>query len=277
MIEEREIDLRDYLRVLVRQRWVMLGVVATMMLGTLVYVVRLPDVYEAQAVIQNGSVDKADLSTVDVQFFIQSLPVLQPVVAQYNAAHPGRELTIAGFRGMITVDSFIDNRFLLTVQAPDAAGAQQLCTMLAEGYFSYMRGWYDKQLALLEEKIAMSEENIEEVGKSSKELKKEIARFVRERKLTPEPAFKSIMLRSLYSQYINELATYQSNKINLTSVLYGVKEFAVLEPPELPTAPIREDRNRILGIMAGVSILAALLLAFLVDYFQRANLFGKAL
>jgi len=72
--EEDEINLLDYLRVIWRRRWLILVLAVAVMLGTIVYSLRLPNIYQATAIItpvsakEGGGGSGGTMSSLAMQF-----------------------------------------------------------------------------------------------------------------------------------------------------------------------------------------------------------------
>lgn len=56
-MEEQEIDLRDYINVILKRKWIIIGIFFVSVITTIVVNLRLPKVYETNMIIENGLLD----------------------------------------------------------------------------------------------------------------------------------------------------------------------------------------------------------------------------
>jgi hypothetical protein len=126
----------------------------------------------------------------------------------------------------------------------------------------------------LERRINDSEILIKDLNTSTRDLVIEMKNFISERKLTPEPAFKAILLGNLYSQQLDQLSICQEKLSDLERKLINVKQCRVLNPPDAPKFPIKPAQSdvNIIYIFALAGLILGLMAAFLAEYIQKSKL-----
>jgi uncharacterized protein involved in exopolysaccharide biosynthesis len=99
-MEEYEVDLRDYLRVMWERKWLIVGVFTAALVAAAAYSYTLPDEYEAQALVElrNAPIpqDQASTSSPDPSLFKQLLQNVNPSVRVRDISRDTFQLTLRG-------------------------------------------------------------------------------------------------------------------------------------------------------------------------------------
>ncbi|MFH1283601.1 MAG: hypothetical protein ABII27_08050 [bacterium] len=272
-MEENEIDLMNYLNVIKRKFYLIIISVAIALGIGINKVINLADVYATTAVVQTGIVGGTLFMPNQIPIIINSVDIMGAVKDRFNEKYKA-EYTLQEFKDFVTIEIISDFYFRIQVRGTDPVRITDIAKMLIEQYSEYSEGRFAIATSILNERISINEEALKNSNSSIKELKKEVIAFAKEKKFTPEPIYKSILLNNVYAQHMKEYYDLQEKKINLKSQLLSIVNFRVLEPPEVPKRPYYENKKKIIFKHFWLAVFIGIVLAFVVDYFQ--NIYNRS-
>lgn len=263
--EEKEIDISDYIILLASKYKAILGVMVLSAAIAVFLLCTKPAQYKVGTVVENADIEGPVVGANQVGIIINSVDVLMKVKDSYNAKY-GTEMKFRDIASKTKVSVIDDMHFMIETTAGDAKVARILNDMTVAEYFNYMKSTYKLKKRLLQERFDVSEEEVELSEKNILELKKEILNFVKEKKVTPEPVYKSILLRNVYAQHVQNYYGLVKDRTALKTSLLEMKNFRVLVPSEVP--PVPDKNKKMLFVLAyffyGLPV--GIILVFIIEY-----------
>jgi len=280
------LELKDYFRIIVRNIWIILILVAVGVGGAYYYTERQPRIYKSQATLlfstpSGGNtaalfseiyVGQSQLSTL-VQM-IKGQPILSSVSARVN-------VSVGSLQAGISASQISGTQLVsITYTATDPAQAQRVLNAVAEDFSQYVinlfMGFTPEKLAILDEQIASIKLELE---KSQQELDDLIARA----SPTPPPALEGeetvtatiippkageleaarAKLTFYQNSYLSLLARREASK---TAQIEGLSQVTIYEGASMPNVPISPNTNLNLAVAAVLGLFLGIGLAFLRDY-----------
>lgn len=289
-MEEYEVDLRDYFRVMWRKKWVILGVLLAAVVAALLLSLKAPSRYEAEALYQ---LDRAP----SVREIKLNPPSSQVAVAMLSS----RELLQQAARELRLTDSpagglvsLISNGLKVTSQkgdllqlelkgtlSPDALRKvlAKLVELFSARLKAQFRGEIEEELSRIEKRIELLEaEGSRLTGQIEGLLGKEgnAQLKVGELDATLEGFAIRQELSSLYARLSpiqQELDSLRLSKEELNDLAnLDWEPLLTISPPYAPAAPVGPNRAMNVAVAGVLGLFVGVLLAFFIHYMEG----GKA-
>jgi LPS O-antigen subunit length determinant protein (WzzB/FepE family) len=263
-----EIDISNYLTAIFYYKYIIIGIACLGILCASFYVSTIRDAYESKSIIQNPS--PADIISYDrITNIIYSHDFINPVFEKYNTEQKD-PVTLDAFTAKYKVETVDRITFKFTTKSNTPEDAQRLNQRIIARYIEYMSPKISIYKESLKNKIAIVQSTSDGLKESAAQLKTEIRNFIIERKITPEPAFKSIMLSNLYSDQIKKTGEELEKLQLLKENLLNVEDVKILNYPTFSKRPIQAVNKFKFVITVGlICILAAIILVLFIDYLRK--------
>lgn len=284
-MEEYEVDLRDYFRVIWRKKWLVLGVVLAAIVVALLASFRLPSQYQAQAVYRLRPAPAIKGVTLDS-------PSSEVAVAMLGSKEllrrAGEEL------GLIQTDEarlrLLESNLKVTAQKDNLlqlelkgafppAALRELLSRLIELFSAEIKGQVEKAA---QEALLQVEQSLERLAALQARLVQQIQEIlgregnaalkVGELDATLEGFALRQELSSLYSRLAplqREMDSLNLSKEELAGLANsGWEPLAVVSPPYASLAPVGPNRTMNLAVAGVLGLFVGVLLAFFVHWLQ---------
>ena len=268
MVEEQEIELRNYINVVLKRKKLIIA-------GTLVYVAAvfiitllMPKTYKTEAVFQNAVVRGENLiNNAEVPEIILGNEVLNKALSKFP------EISPQAFRENIEIENIKGtNLFNITVKFNNPEVAENICREIIKQYFECATPLLEKKIKLLKSQISAIDEMILETKNLIKELKEQINKITIEKKdAASELTFKTPFLKTFYGEQQQRLYNFHGRKDNLESQLLDAKKFKIVNQPFKPKNSIKPKikLNILLSVIFGLMFFT--FLAFFVEYLKNSS------
>ena len=268
-MEEQEIDLRDYINVIIKHKKIILAVFFISVITTAVISSFMPKVYEATAVIQNGNIKGPLIAKAEVEEIIKSQDLLLQVIknAEVDIGN------ITSLRKAIEVENIKETVFFrLIVKYKGADVPIKICQAIIDSYFAFAKPIYQKRINLLDNQIEELDNQLKDVKNDMQSLQKIISSFsLPEESKEATSEIRLIFLREALSNYGNRLLSLTSERNKLNLVRINAKEFKVIDAPLRQKSPIRPKKRQNVIISGIVSLMFGIFLAFFMEYWDKSS------
>ncbi len=263
-MEEYEVDLRDYLRVIWEQKWVILGVFVVAVVAAAVFSFSLPDEYDAKALLQLEG---------------PPLPVATGLEAPDNRVV---KQLLQSASPEIRISDVSSNLLMLTLRG--SVSSQELARRLSEVINTTQkflqeqtRDDLDQQIAFLQE-IDQQEER--QLLERQLALKQQLQLLLEAREssdvldLAAQAQMISLMseLQALYAQRSDTRRTLAALK-QLSDASWS--PLRLVQGPQGSSAPVGPSRRLNVAIAGVLGLFVGLLLAFFLHYLQSTPFDSK--
>lgn len=261
--EPEELELRDYLEVIIKRKWLIIfGVLSCLVLAILVTFLR-PQNYEAEAVFRNASIeDKAVIPAPEVPELFKSQEVLEIAREKINLAP-------AELVKSVSVENIKDtNLFKIKAGSPKKGEAVKIVNSLLEGFFTANRQKIEKRLELIKEELNQYVKEIEELTPLIQELSKKIQV---PQNFSTDALLKYSILNETYQERKTRLEKARLEAKRLKNKLAEFYDFKVVKEP-IETSPSLKKKiikNSLIGGVVGLLIFVYL--AFFLEYWEKSN------
>jgi uncharacterized protein involved in exopolysaccharide biosynthesis len=242
-----EINLRDYLNVLIKRKVTIAAIFLVCIAAAAIYSFTAPEVYKVDATLRIGGVGKTLMSKEEAIRLIQSKRVLQPVVDKLD-----RDLSVQGLKESIKIEKVKDTNFInLNLNHKNPKRAIAVLGAIADNFTNRGNDIYNKQIGLLKQQI----ETLENRQKAIEAEMKQLTVSIQKGETRDFPLIQNTLTN--YEQIYSDLT---DKLFSLKKQLMEAEKFQLFEAPLMPENPISPNKKQniaiaaVLGLMLGVFI-----------------------
>ena len=271
-IQEEEIDLREYINVLIKRKGIIILIfLIAVITAALVSYFALSPVYQASTVFSVAKIDgQAVVNITESLEIIKSDVVLDEVV---NRMGLEGTLTSEQLKPHIITENLKSTNFIkVSVEHDIPEKTKSLVENIIEVFIKQNQAEYQERVKLIEDRLKILEEQIAEFEQNILEIektKKKIA--VIEELSEGERQFQTSLLLSssvTERELYNDL-TDQAN--NLKASLKSCEDFKIINYAQLPAAPIKPNKKLNILIAGVLGLFVGIFVAFFLEFWQKGK------
>ena len=293
-VSEDEIDLRDYINVLIKRKWAVITIFFIAVIAAVVISLLISPVYEAISLVKIGKIKGVNIETpAETQEIFARRTILKQIATKLNLPE---DMNIETVAGIFTIEPAADSLLKIKGKAETPEKSVEITNAVADVLIER----HKKIFTEAEEMINLEMENIvknkEKINKDIENTKEDIIRLEQDIKKYEQEIAKRDNAQSdaqgrITESYINLLATVKNQKeskeaqilnleqslVNLDQLLkqkeyemsYQTKTTEIeipATPPETRISPKRKQMVMIAGILG---LFVGVLYAFGAEYFSK--------
>ena len=269
-IQEEEIDLREYINVLLKRKGVIILVfLIAVITAALVSYFALSQVYQASTVFGVAKIDgRAVINITEALEIIKSSVVLDEVIDRMGLEETAKQLSF-----QINSESLKDTNFIkVSVEHDTPEKAKSLVENIVEVFIEQNQSEYQEKVKLVEDRLKIIEEQIAEFEKNIQEIEKTKKKIVATEELSEgERQFQTSLL---LSSSVTERKLYNdlSNQVNsLKTSLKSCEDFKIINYAQLPDAPIKPNKKLNILIAGVLGLFVGIFVAFFLEFWQKGK------
>jgi capsular polysaccharide biosynthesis protein len=278
-MEEYEVDLRDYFRVIWRKKWIILGITLTAILAAALASFTKPSQYQAQAVYQLQSAPTVKGVTL-------SSPSSEVAVAMLSS----KELLRQAGKGLVDEARLLSSSLKVTVQKGDLiqvelrgalppTALREVLGRLIELFSSEIKGQLEKEI---QGELLRLERGLERLAALQAQLAQQIQELLERGENASlkvgelDATLEGFALRQELANLYGRLAPLQREMDSLNLSKEELSEIAgagwepliTISPPYASPAPIGPNRSMNLAVAGVLGLFVGVLLAFFIHYME---------
>jgi capsular polysaccharide biosynthesis protein len=269
-MDEQEVDLRDYINVLVRRKKLIIGItlVAVLVSGILSYFV-LPSVYKGSAIILPPQIGGNFLTgftpseiqlikPVEVQSIIKDSSFLAKMQNKTGISYSdlAKDVSVSVPQGT----NFVKAEFESTNKGNIQAFFNTLIDLLNETSSSS----YEKNFSFLKTKVTDYENQVKILDEEEKRILNEIESPNKSGDKNYEIGL--LVLENIYNSIVNNKVSAESELKNLKYQIDNSHPFVYLSSPSIPDVPVKPNKALNLAVSGVAALFFSILLAFFMEY-----------
>ena len=263
--EDYEIDLREYMRVLWRQKLFIIAFVLIAVVGTYLYTnILLTPEYETSAKIQLANFEGIYSEPSSAEQIFTSTNLMGQVLDELN-----KELSNAQIRSFINNNINVDHLnttsiLVLEVRYNDPETAYFITENMLEIFLQESEEYFDNMIENREEYIISLENDIKQIEENISENQEiiEESRVANEFQAASFLIEENANLRSERSEIRNNL---QEEKIDLLSFYHA----EIIDSPYIPDNPVSPNTKLNMAIAAVLALMLAVFVIFFIEFMKE--------
>jgi len=271
-IQEEEIDLREYINVLLKRKGIIILIfLIAVITAALVSYFALSPVYQASTVFSVAKIDgRAVINITESLEIIKSNVMLDEVI---NRMGLEGTLTSSQLKSQITTENLKGTNFIkISVLADSPETAKNLVETITKVFVEQNQGEYREKVKLVENRLKVIEEQIAEFEKNIQEIEKTKKKIAETEELSEgERQFQtSLLLSSSVTE--RELYNGLSDQANsLKASLKDCEDFKIINYAQLPAAPIKPNKKLNILIAGVLGLFVGVFVAFFLEFWQKGK------
>ena len=269
-IQEEEIDLREYINVLLKRKGIIILIfLIAVITAAIISYFALPSVYQSSMVFNAAKIDgQAVINITESLEIIKSNVVLDEVINRMGLEENAKQLS-----SQITTESLEGTNFIkISVVADSPETAKNLVETIAEVFIEQSQDEYRGKVKLVEDRLKILEEQIAEFEKNILEIEKTKKKIAATEELSEaERQFQtSLLLSSSVTE--RELYNTLSNQANsLKASLKNCEDFKIINYAQLPASPIKPNKKLNIIIAGVLGLFVGIFVAFFLEFWQKGK------
>lgn len=281
MVEEQEIDLRDYINVVLKRKKLIITGTLICVAAAFIITLLMPKTYKTEAIFQNAAIPDKDvivienvvitggniINNAEVPEIILGDKVLTKALSKFS------EIAPQDFKENIEIENIEGtDLFKITVKFDNPEAAEDICREIINWYFKYGMPLLEEKIGLLKSQISATDGMILNTEDLIKQLQRQIDSTTFEKgDMALEPTFKIPFLRNLYAEQQETLYHLYSKKDNLESQLLNIKKFKIVSSPFKPKNPVKPKIKLNILLSGILGLMFFTFLAFFVEYLKNTS------
>ena len=282
-IQEEEIDLREYINVLLKRKGIIILIfLIAVITAALVSYFALSPVYQSSVVFSVALIDNR-LPTTIVAQVENNVPVIKihealeiissNLILDEVIKRSGLNISSDQLRTRIEVENLENTNFIkVSVKADLPEKAKELAENIVKVFIEKNQNKYTEKIKLIEERIKILEKEIAEFEKSIQEIETAMKSTAASTNLSEaERYFQTSFLlnsssneRNIYNNLI-----YQVN--TLRERLNNCEDFGIINYAQLPDAPIKSNKKLNILIAGVFGLFVGIFVAFFLEFWQKGK------
>lgn len=257
--QDDEINLADYIKVIIKQK-VLIGVIfITCVAGTAIASFLMPEVYQIDSTVRIGKIGDSLPLPAEIIAKLKSKSLPRSIIQGTN-----ENISIEELQKAIKIDNIKDTNFLkIRMESTDPDTAIDILNKIENKFISDSNVYYEKSVALIEERVRELHLRKEDIVKQVKMLNQRIA----DNKMNSDYLLMENALAN-YENIYNELSTIE---YSLKQDLLSAKNFEIIDPPANSTKPIKPKKKQMIAISAVLGAMLGIFVAFFVEFWQNSG------
>jgi uncharacterized protein involved in exopolysaccharide biosynthesis len=265
-VQENEIDLRDYINVIIKRKKLILGIFILAAFLAVVVNLALPKIYEITSTIQLGNMNELLIKDEDAKAIILNQNSLLSVINSLNL-----KLTVDDLQQHIKISDIKDTDLIkVKVTYTDIDTALKInnavaATLIAQGQYIYKE---IKAIAL--ERLGELNAAIRNAEGDIVRTQKLITEVPSSNNLSPaEASLRMIILQNTLPEFENNLSELRRQRNELQLLLSKSKDFKVFDEPIRPQKPVGPKIKQNVIFAGMISLIFGIFLAFALESWQK--------
>jgi len=271
-IQEEEIDLREYINVLLKRKGIIILIfLIAVITAALVSYFALSPVYQASTVFSVAKIDgQAVVNITESLEIMKSDIVLNEVIKRMGLEGT---LTSEQLKPHITTESLKSTNFIIvSVEHDISEKAKSLVENIIEVFIKQNQAEYQERAKLIEDRLKILEEQIAEFEKNIREIEKTKKKIAVSEELSEgERQFQTSLLLSSSVTERELYNTLSEEANNFKAILKSCEDFKIINYAKLPTAPIKPNKKLNILIAGVLGLFVGVFVAFFLEFWQKGK------
>lgn len=282
-IQEEEIDLREYINVLLKRKGIIILIfLIAVITAALVSYFALSSVYQSSVVFSIALVDNRPPTSFVAQIennvpvinIHESLEIINSnLVLDEVIKRMGLNISSGQLRTRIEVENMKNTNFVkVTVEANSPEESKYLAENIVRVFIEENQSKYTEKIEIIEKRIKILEKEIAEFEGKIQEIENAKKKIVTSKELSEaERYFQTSLLlnlsaseRNLYNNSIYQINTLQER-------LSNCQDFKIIDYAQLPDAPIKPNKKLNILIAGVLGLFVGIFVAFFLEFWQKGK------
>lgn len=264
---EDEIDLRDYIKVMLRRKKVILAVFFICVITATIISFLVPRVYESSSIIQIGKINELLMKKEEAREILLTQDFLKPIIKKLNL-----DIEADKLKKNINVENIKNTNFLkINVQYPCAKMAAKINAAIANSFISKGQAIYQRRVSLINDRLKEIEREIKSTEEAMRKVQNLIIKLSKSNAPQEEKSLGIIILQTTLSNYERQLTLLRNKKNNIEVLLAKSKDFKIVEKAITSRYPIKPKKKLNVAIASVLGLMLGVFIAFFQEFWEKGK------
>ena len=265
-IQEDEIDLREYIQVMLKRKKLILAIFLASVFTAAVISLQSPKTYEIASTIQLGRINEPLINNEEAKALMLNQGLFQSIINDLNLASTPQEIE----KNIKISDIKGTNLLRVMITGNDIDTAIKLNDLITNSLITRGQALYQKNVDIINERL----------NNLSLEIKSAVDDIGRAQALIAEaPVVKNIsqsdvslriiLLRNSLLNYESNLNVLRNQENEMKATLVNSREFKVFDPPIRPDSPVSRKILQKTAIAGFMGLMLGIFLAFFIEFLSK--------
>jgi len=265
---EDEINLVDYIKVILKKKKLILSIFFVAVITTTIISFRLPKIYESTSTIKIGNIGELLINKAEAREMLVSQNLLEPIIKKLNL-----DVGVKQLKKKIKIEDIEDTNLLrIKVKYHNPDIAVKINRGIVSSFISQGQAIYQERLSLINERLRELGAEVKNTEEDIRRTQNLIAGLSSSTAISQQDiSLRIILLQNTLSSYKSYLYTLHNQRNELKISLSKVKDFKVIETPRKPKYPLKPNKKQNIVIAGIVSLMFGTFLAFFDEYWEKSK------
>ncbi len=265
-LAEGEIDLRNYVNVLVKRKKFILGVLLVAVSSSAIISLSMPKVYEIISTVQIGSINGIVMGKNEAKGIILNQSSLLSAIKELNL-----KADVESLKKSIKIDDVKDSDLLMVkLTYPDINMILEINKAILNPLITEGQRIYEKRISLVQERLKELDVEIANVEKDIVEAQNLISASPNSGKTSQsDTALQVLVLQNTIPDYEGNLTAIKNQRNRLKFSLAEAKECMIFDAPIKPERPIGPKKRQFVINFGIIGLTLGVFLALFMEFWQE--------
>ena len=266
--QEDEIDLREYINVIIKRKKLILAVFLVSVVTAAIVSLRMPKIYEITSAIQLGSINELLIKNEDAKAIMLNQNYLLTIINNLNL-----KMSPDGLQKDIKISDISGTNLLkIKITYPNIDMALKINDAIVSPLIVQGQSLYQVRTSIINARLKELYGAIKNAEEDIVRTQNLIMGIPSSKDITQaEVSLRMIILQNTLPQYENNLTGLRNQRNDLQILLANSKDFKVFEAPIKPKNPVGSNKKQNILIVGIFSLMLGIFLSFVLEFWQKGK------
>ncbi len=264
-----EIDLREYINVVIKWKKLIIGIFLASVIGAAIYSYKMPKIYEINSTLALGSVNGPLIGNEEAKQILLNQNSLLSIIKEL-----GLKGEPASLKKLIKIEDVKDTNLLkIRITSSDLEKALKINDAIVKPFIAQGQKLYLQRLSMFNVRLNELELEIKNAEGDIARTQTLISGLPASTGISQsDVSLRIILLQNTLPNYESNLTALRNQRSDLRLLLESAKDFKVFESPIVPKHPVGPNKKKIVALAGILSLMAGVFLAFCMEFWQKSKI-----
>jgi len=267
-IQEDEIDLREYINIIIKRKKLILNVFFIAVVITAIVSLLMPRIYEITTTVQLGSVGEFLIKNEEAKAIMLNQNLLLSIINDLNL-----KITVENLQKDIKISDISGTNLLkIKITYPGIGTALKINEAIVNPLIAQGQNFYQERTAIIKGRLKELQGAIKNAEEDITRTQNMIIGIPSSKDISQaELSLRMIILQNTLPKYENNLTDLRNQRNDLQILLSNSKDFKVFDAPIKPKNPVGPKKKQNVIIAGIFSLMFGVFLAFFLEFWQKSK------
>jgi len=267
-IYEDEIDLREYVNVIIKRKKLILSIFLAAVVIAAIVSLMMPKIYEITSTIQLGNVNEVLIKNEDAKAIMLNQNSLSSIINDLNL-----KIKIESLQKDIKIGDVSGTNLLkIKITYPGIDTVLKINNAIVNPFIAQGQNIYQERLAIVNERLNELDGEIKNAEGDISRTQALISGLPNANNISQsDVSLRIILLQNTLPNYESNLTALRNQRNGLKFTLADAKDFKIFDAPIKPKYPIGPKKKQNVLIAGMLSLMFGVFLAFVLEFLQKGK------